>query len=143
MSYNVYTAENFGNINHIGIFVETGENGHTTGRKFHVIGSIITAGPGMQYEEKESNDPVSSASYVPGTKQLVGTVDRHDMPRFRAVCQSIPVPGPQLNLNGSRIDRSKPVRRCTEWTAEAVDALRRQGVLQDDEDSDPRLGLGG
>lgn len=84
----------------------------------------------MKYEEKTAQNPVNSDSCVPGTKTKIGTVKASDLHRFRDTCQSIPVPGPQLNLNGSRMDKSRPLRRCTEWTEEAVAALIGAGILQ-------------
>jgi hypothetical protein len=106
------------------------EDGVKTGRVFHVTGNVVIMGQGMKYEEKQAHDPEVSLSYAKDTKKKVGTVKTSELDRFRAVCKSIPVPGPQLRLNGKRIDPSKPLRRCIEWTAEAVEALLEDGVMQ-------------
>ena len=107
----------------------------------------------MQYEDTKSGNPEDDVAFVEGTKKKVGTIKTSDFARLREICQSLPVlvntilskpnqakkctmllilklSGPQLNLNGSRIDPSKPVRRCTQWTAEAVEALTEAGILQ-------------
>jgi hypothetical protein len=153
--YNVYTPQFHGIINHIGVFVETEEDGPKTGRMFEVTGNIVIRGGGMQYEDTKSGNPEDDVAFVEGTKKKVGTIKTSDFARLREICQSLPVPGkynplqtrpsqakkctmllilklsgPQLNLNGSRIDPSKPVRRCTQWTAEAVEALTEAGILQ-------------
>lgn len=84
----------------------------------------------MQYEDTKSAKPEEDSAFVEGTKKKVGSIKKSDFARLREICQSIPVPGEQLNLNSSRIDTSKPVRRCTQWTAEAVEALLEAGILQ-------------
>ncbi|KAK6431335.1 hypothetical protein LTR95_012501 [Oleoguttula sp. CCFEE 5521] len=129
-TYNVYTAESLGSINHIKIFVETHETGPNTGRTYEVTGTVVKGGGGQKYEEDHAaSDPAVRPEHVPGTKLKIGTVKDIDLERFSEVCRSIPAPEPQLNLNGSRIDPSKPVRRCTEWTREAVAALIESGVV--------------
>ena len=45
--YNVYTPQFLGTINHIGVFVETEEDGPKTGRIFEVTGNIVIRGGGM------------------------------------------------------------------------------------------------
>jgi hypothetical protein len=127
--YNVYTPQFYGIINHIGVFVETEEDGPKTGRMFEVTGNIVIRGGGMQYADTKSGNPEEDVAFALGTKEKVGIVKKSDLARLKATCQSIPVPGEQLNLNSSRIDTSKPVRRCTQWTAEAVEALREAGIL--------------
>lgn len=125
--YKVYTPEFYGIPNHIGVFVETEEDGPKTGRMFEVTGNVVIRGGGMQYEDTKSDNPEENADFALGTKKKVGTIKTSDLARLRAICESIPVPGPQLNLNGSRIDTTKPLRRCIQWTAEAVEALLEAG----------------
>ncbi|OQN99781.1 hypothetical protein B0A48_14551 [Cryoendolithus antarcticus] len=123
-TYNVYTVESLGSINHIKLFVETHESGPGTGRTYEVIGTVVKGGGGQKYEEDHAaSDPANRLEYVPGTKLKIGTVKESDLERFSEVCRRIPVPEPQLNLNGSRMNPSKPIRRCTELTREAVAAL--------------------
>jgi hypothetical protein len=96
---------------------------------FEVTGNIMIRGGGMQYEDTKSGNPGEDVAFAPGTKKKVGIVKESDLARLRGICQSIPVPGEQLNLNSSRIDTSKPVRCSTQWTAEAVEALREAEIL--------------
>jgi hypothetical protein len=102
-----------GSPSHIGIFVEMGESGAGTGRVFQVVGSIFKGGGGMRFEDKRAHNPVDSTSYARGKRMKVGNVKVSDLDRFRAVCQSILVPGPQVDLNGSRMDKARMLRRCT------------------------------
>nr|OQO19660.1 hypothetical protein B0A51_10969 [Rachicladosporium sp. CCFEE 5018] len=127
--FNVYTAEYAGRPNHVAVFVETQESGGHSGRLFQVVGSVVRGGGGMRYEDKRAHNPVDSHSYAEGSLRKIGIVAQADLGRFRAICQAVPVPGPQLNLNSTLIDKSKPLRRCIEWTAEAVLALQEAGVL--------------
>lgn len=130
MSYNVYTAEFQGHPNHISIFVLTAEQSDKSGRLFHVTGSIVVGGGGMTYEERLSVNPQDSGTYEKGTYKRIGSVDVTDMNQFRAICQSIPPPGPQMTLGGQLANPAQPLRRCTEWVEETVDALTRAGVLR-------------
>jgi hypothetical protein len=126
--YNLFTPQFYDIINHIGVFVETEEDGPKTGRMFEVTGNIVIRG-GMQYEDTKSGNPEEDVAFALGTKEKVGIVKKSDLARLRGICQSIPVPGEQLNLNSSRIDASKPVRRCIQWSSEAVEALREAKIL--------------
>ncbi|GAB1739034.1 hypothetical protein NU219Hw_g3798t1 [Hortaea werneckii] len=122
-SFKLYKAECPGMPrDHHAIFVET--NAHTSGRLFHVTGTIAQ---GMLYEEKELKFPDLSYSYENMT--LLGAVDEADLDQFRQICQSIPPPKKQFE-GPKRLDPKEPLRRCQEWTAEAVDALKIQGVLK-------------
>jgi hypothetical protein len=91
--YNVYTPQFLGTINHIGVFVETEEDGPKTGRMFEVTGNIVIRGGGMQYEDTKSQNPEEDVALVEGTKKKVGAVKVSDFARLREICQKIPVPG--------------------------------------------------
>jgi hypothetical protein len=91
--YNVYTPQFLGTINHIGVFVETEEDGPKTGRMFEVTGNIVIRGGGMQYEDTKSQNPEEDVAFVEGTKKKVGTIKTSDFARLREICQSISVPG--------------------------------------------------
>jgi hypothetical protein len=64
--YNVYTPQFFGTINHIGVFVETEEDGPKTGRMFEVTGNIVSRGGGMQYEDTKSQNPQEKGRHREG-----------------------------------------------------------------------------
>ena len=95
---NVYTPQFHGIINHIGVFVETEEDGPKTGRMFEVTGNIVIRGGGMQYEDTKSGNPEEDVAFVEGTKNKVGAIETSDFARLREICQSLPVPG-KYNLS--------------------------------------------
>jgi hypothetical protein len=125
-SYRVYHALDIGvQRSHQSIFIETHELGKSTGHLYHVVGSILE---GMKYEDKETKDPRHSASFE--KMSFIGVILSSDIPRFEAVCRSVEVPGRQLDLCSRRLDPSKPLRRCGEWTADAISALHQQGIVK-------------
>ncbi|KAI6865386.1 hypothetical protein KC343_g8763 [Hortaea werneckii] len=126
-SFKVYKAESPGMPrDHHAIFVET--NIGTSGRIFHVTGTIAQ---GMLYEEKEITFP--DVSYSQEDMTLLGAVDKADLDQFRQVCQSIPPPKKQFE-GPKRLYPKEPLRRCQEWTVEAIDALKIHGVLKTSQD---------
>lgn len=64
--YNVYTPEFYGTPNHIGVFVETEEDGPKTGRMFEVTGNVVIRGGGMQYEDTKSDNPEKKCNFRAG-----------------------------------------------------------------------------
>jgi len=124
MSFSVYTVEYLGNPNHIAIFVENGSNG--SGTLYHVVGTIPQ---GMTFEKK-NRTPDQSATYVKGSKRLIGHVKSDQMDQFEIVCRLIPVPGAQMTLGGKLKDPSKPLRRCGDWVNEAISKLIAEGLVK-------------
>jgi hypothetical protein len=110
---------------HEAIFIETHEIGNLTGHLYHVVGNILE---GMKYEDKEIQNPTHSASFE--KMSFIGVMLSSDIPRLDAVCRSVEIPGKQLNLRSKRLDPSKPLRRCGEWTADAISALHQQGIVR-------------
>lgn len=126
-SFKVYRAECPGMPrDHHAIFVETDTD--TSGRLFHVTGTIAR---GMLYEEKDLKFPDLSYSYENMT--LLGAVVKADLDQFRQVCQSIPPPKKQFE-GPRRLNPKEPLRHCQQWVAEAIDALKGQGVLKASQD---------
>lgn len=116
MSYQVFLVSYAGvPRDHHAIFVET--NSDKTGQIFQVTGDIQN---GMTYESKPGKRPEDSASFL--KKELLGTVSTSNYPRINNVCSQIPPPAKQFN-GPKRIDPSIPLRRCQEWTQEAVEYL--------------------
>jgi hypothetical protein len=103
--------------------VETGADG--SGQIFHVKGDIQN---GMIYESKAGRKPETSASFV--SKSPIGQVDERGKSRIDGILESIPPPKKQFN-GPKRLYPREPLRRCQEWTQEAIQALRSQGVLHD------------
>lgn len=109
---------------HHAIFVRTGEHEPTSGHIFQVTGNIQT---GMRFEDKSAKDPVLSGSYV--SHMTIGRVSVANYPHVLDICKNIPPPEKQFN-GPRRIDPRKPLRRCQEWTAEAIAALVAARVLE-------------
>lgn len=126
MSYNVYLVDYIGMPrNHHGIFVETHESGDKTGYLYQVSGSIQT---GMVHEHKRARQPETSSSFG-GLKNLLGIVTLDNYQYMRSTCDNIPPPEKQFN-GPKRIYPNIPLRRCQEWTNEAIEALISQGVIE-------------
>jgi hypothetical protein len=124
-SYDVYRVEYLGQPNHVAIFVETHEDGQKSGVLYHVTGNILA---GMTYERKLAKQPEQSATYE--GKTSIGTISAAKYSQVNGICQSVPVPGRQLKLNGQRINPNVPLRRCGEWVDDAINLLRARGVLK-------------
>jgi hypothetical protein len=124
MSYNVYTVEYVGSPNHVALFIEM--QGDGSGQIFHVVGNILQ---GMTYETKPGKNPQESLSFVPGSKKHVGHITQSDMGKLDELCRSVPPPGAQLKLNGTRKDPTKPLRRCGEWVQEVRAAALSRGLI--------------
>ncbi|KAI9669837.1 MAG: hypothetical protein M1817_004578 [Caeruleum heppii] len=125
MSYRVYSAEYLGNPNHVRIWVESDAQ-NRRGDIYHVVGNILN---GMTFEHKIGRVPEDSASFVSGTKVYQGSISAHELRELERVCRSVPAPGKQLALNGRPLNPRVPLRRCGEWVTDALEALRRRGVL--------------
>lgn len=126
MSYKVYTIEplGFGPLNHVAIFVETETDG--SGLIFHVTGNILS---GMKYEKQASDRPDNSTSFIAGSQRLIGTLQKSKLCDFESACESVPVPGAQLKLNGTPKDPSKSTRRCGEWVEDAKAKVIADGIM--------------
>ncbi|KAF3900220.1 hypothetical protein GY631_0170 [Trichophyton interdigitale] len=119
MSYAVYRVASAGlPRDHHAIFVETSENGEKTGHLFQVTGNVQI---GMSFEQRPEGQPEASSSFV--DKQEIGTVTHANYHRIQAVCEGIPPPRKQFE-GSKRLYPKEPVRRCQEWTAEAIQTLK-------------------
>jgi hypothetical protein len=85
----------------------------------------------MTFERRAAANPPEDQSrqFVPGTQVLVGQIAEEDLGTMEVICRGIPPPGLQLTLGVKRINPGVPVRRCGEWMQEAVQELKRQGLL--------------
>jgi hypothetical protein len=121
--YPVYLIESIGAPrNHHALFVQTNED--ETGSLFNVIGNIQS---GMELEVKElSEKPELSQTFV--SKSQLGWIEISDLHRVNDICRSNPPPAKQFG-GLKRIDKTKPLRRCQEWTSETVASLRAEGIL--------------
>ena len=123
-TYRVFHVYYHGTPDHEAIFVETHEIGEFSGHIYHVTGNILT---GMTYDPRAEKRPDDLGEFH--EKRNIGRVKQSDYARVEQICREIAVPGPQLDLRGRRLDSTKPVRRCGEWAAEAIQELRNQSVL--------------
>lgn len=131
MSYEVYTAEYLGQPNHVAIYIETQprtDDQESSGVLYHVVGNILQ---GMNYENRDSKDPLLSASYVPHTKKKIGTIAIGDLARFESeCCKTVAPPGSQVTLNGKRKDPSKPLYRCNHWLDDVIKLAFQKGIVK-------------
>lgn len=123
MSYNVYQIAEAGMPrDHHAIFVETGPDGK--GWVFQVTGNIQN---GMVHDDKYWPKPEESAGYI--SKTCIGQVAISNFSRMKPICESVPAPKKQFDLN-RRLYPREAIRRCQEWTAEAIEALVEASILQ-------------
>ncbi len=124
MSYNVFLISYIGAPrDHHSLFIETDPDS-ASGLLLHVKGNIQN---GMEFEERSTNNPEKSMTFV--DKSHLGCVNAADLDHMRHLCQSIPPPKKQFS-GPKRLYPKEPLRRCQEWTNEAIDALTVHGVLQ-------------
>lgn len=123
MSYNVYRVSYAGlPRDHHAIFVEM--NNDQSGWLFQVTGDIQN---GMKHNDKPAKKPEESGTYQ--SKIAIGTVATADFARIKPTCESIPAPKKQFE-GPRRLHPKEPLRRCQEWTQEAIDALVKAGILK-------------
>lgn len=123
MSYTVYLVAYAGMPrDHHAIFIE--ENEDKSGRVYQVIGDIQN---GMSFDTKPAKMPDNSASFQ--SKTEIGTVTAAKKSRILEICRCMPPPKKQFQ-GPKKLYPNEPLRRCQEWTAEAIDALRVAQVLQ-------------
>lgn len=92
MSYNVFLVAYLGAPrNHHGLFIKT-DLASKCGILLHVKGDIQN---GMEFEEKLTNNPETSATFV--EMSPLGWVAAGDLDRMRHICMSIPPPKKQFN----------------------------------------------
>lgn len=123
MSYKVYRVSYAGlPRDHYAIFVEM--NNDQSGWLFQVTGDIQN---GMKHNDKPAKKPEESGTYQ--NKITIGTVATADFARIKPTCESIPAPKKQFE-GPRRLYPKEPLRRCQEWTQEAIDALVKAGILK-------------
>jgi hypothetical protein len=85
-----------------------------SGHTFHVTGSVLM---GMAYSTRAEPPPSTNPEVV--EMKCLGEVDKSDYERkdgrerkLEATCESIEVPGKQVDLRGRKLPGLKEVRRC-------------------------------
>lgn len=123
MQHRVYLSISVGAPrDHHAIFVEKDKDG--PGTVLQATGNIQN---GMMFEIKRDHCPETSLEFV--RKDHLGWVAAEDMHRVEQVCAGIPPPKKQFE-GAKRLFPGEPLRRCQEWTREAIDALVAGGILQ-------------
>jgi hypothetical protein len=124
MSYQVYRIDSLGlPRDHHAIFFETKDDG--SGFIYQVSGTI---NEGMYYNHKNTPNPEASDDFL--SKNYIGTTSQSNYPLVQEICERIEPPKKQIGLNGRRLYPGEPLRRCQEWTAEVIEALKDAGVIE-------------
>ncbi|ORY13488.1 hypothetical protein BCR34DRAFT_623770 [Clohesyomyces aquaticus] len=113
MSYNVYLREHVGRArNHHVIFVQTESNGG--GFIFQVARNIQQ---GIAFDHKRAKPSKESETCL--SQEKIGTVTKANFDRIQSIVETLPPPPKQFN-GPKRINPNVPLRRCQEWTADAI-----------------------
>ena len=94
---------------------------------YHVVGTILQ---GMTFETKRGKQLEESESYVEGSKVLIGSITQTDLPRFETACRAVPPPPKQMQLNGKRLNPSKPLYRYGEWIDDVKGKVIAEGIVK-------------
>ena len=124
MSYNVYLVSSQGlPRSHHAIFFEIEADG--SGFTFQVTGNIQQ---GMTHDHKgPAEKPENSDSFV--SKVYLGSTSHGNYKRVEEICNAIEPPRKQFD-GPTRLYPGVPLRRCQEWTQEAIAALKDAGVIE-------------
>jgi hypothetical protein len=124
MLYPVYLVSSVGAPrDHHKIFIEKNKSGY--GSTFQVTGNIQE---GMKYQCNLYEKPEDSVTFI--GKSYIGTVDEGSLGRMSYVLENIPPPSKQFD-GAKRMNLTEPLRRCQEWTKEAIQALKDEGLLEE------------
>ncbi|KAK4206763.1 hypothetical protein QBC37DRAFT_380775 [Rhypophila decipiens] len=112
-------------LSHHVIFIQTDNDPDIEGgHRFHVMGSL----------QQGMDTKLDCSIYYPlNTKsvewmQHKGWLRHGDLERAREICSRVPPPAKQFR--GARRLVKGPLRHCQHWVAEALDAMRAEGVLE-------------
>ncbi|KAL2861623.1 hypothetical protein BJX68DRAFT_260435 [Aspergillus pseudodeflectus] len=123
MSYTVYRVASVGMPrDHHAIFVEV--NDDQSGHLFQVVGNIQN---GMTHGHRPAEKPEEWIDYQ--GKIYIGRVSTANYSRIQPICDAILPPKKQFE-GPRRLYPAEPIRRCQEWTQEAIDALVTAGILE-------------
>lgn len=83
----------------------------------------------MIHAHRASLIPPEEAPDFGGMKKLLGIVKIENYENVRKIVDAVEAPKKQFE-GARRIDSEAPLRRCQEWTREAVRELREKGILE-------------
>jgi hypothetical protein len=90
----------------------------------------------MTYCTRSEPPPSTNPEFV--EMKYLGIVEEADYDgkdeagsNLETLCESIEVPGKQVDLRGRKLPGVKEVRRCGDWVRDVVEALKKEGVLKE------------
>lgn len=110
--------------NHHAILIEL-----TPSNTYHIFQVSGNIQEGMAFNHKQITEAPEHASDFVDKKQI-GTILVADLKKVQSIVEDDEPPPKQFD-GPRRIRPDVPLRRCQEWTAEAVGRLRERGVLRD------------
>jgi hypothetical protein len=81
----------------------------------------------MKHDHKRAKKPEHSATFL--SKVHLGTTSHAKYPLVQTICNNIEPPKKQFE-RATRLYPNEPIRRCQEWTADAIQALKSGGILE-------------
>ena len=115
---------------HHALFIQTNPS-RRSGYRFQVTGNIQQ---GMIFGHRIDENPEEAPDFV--SKEYLGVVTEADYQRVQSTVERIDPPKKQFE-GGHRLYPKEPLRRCQEWTRDAIELLKREGILNT---QDPDLG---
>ncbi|KAK6517334.1 hypothetical protein TWF281_003991 [Arthrobotrys megalospora] len=128
MSWPIYLIVSLGGgrQDHHTLFVETEDQGPATGHLYQVTGSMQS---GMTFEHRPESKPEESMNFIFISKEHLGNIKQEDYSRIMQICEGVPAPKKQFQ-GPKRLYPGEPLRACQEWTAEVIQALKTENVLE-------------
>ena len=80
----------------------------------------------MEHVFDATGNPEDRAGFI--KKEPVGKISASNFAKVEAICKGVAPPAKQYN-GPKRMNPSVPLRRCGEWTDEAIRALRDAGIV--------------
>lgn len=116
---------------HHAIWIDTGNTKQLPDGRAVAAGVLVQVKgniqSGMTFDVKNAVDPTISLEGK--GKRKIGTIKKNDLQRLIQICQNLSPPPKQFN-GPKRINPNKPLYRCQDWTAEAIQLLIDDGVLR-------------
>ncbi|KAK3938134.1 hypothetical protein QBC46DRAFT_441455 [Diplogelasinospora grovesii] len=133
--YPVYLAvfDRRQHLKHRGIYVGTeDEKDKEKGYLYHTVGSM---GSGFTFEVKQVKHPAYDRKFI--SVQQIGWIVKAKLEEIKTVCETIPPPPKQWDGKKRLVPRRR-LRHPQHWTADALEALRQKGIVEDLGPSDDR-----
>lgn len=125
-----------GLYNHHTIFIVTDDDSNSRpkrGHRLHVIGNLQQ---GMEISIERDRPPPFGTPAAVGWVRHEGWIRHKDLERAVEICSGVPAPAKQFDGPRRLGQKGVPLRHCQHWAAEALDAMRAEGVLAPLRESD-------